>query len=61
MLKYEKAQEIIYNKYSESFKIYLEQNVRQDLEKLKGTELLAMLIKKWQNHEIMVKWMKSFF
>jgi hypothetical protein len=32
IFKYDKAQEILYNKYSESIKAFLEQDVKADLD-----------------------------
>lgn len=32
MIKYDRAQEMLYNKFSESIKLYLEQDVKSDLE-----------------------------
>lgn len=61
IFKYDRAQEILYNKYSESIKAFLEQDVKADLEQLQGAELLLMLNRKWEHHIIMVKWMQSFF
>lgn len=52
---------MLYEKYSESIRIYLEANVKKDLDNLGGPELLQALNQKWQDHQIMVKWMRSFF
>jgi hypothetical protein len=52
---------MLYLKYSESIRAYLEANVRRDLETLHGNALLARLNKRWADHEIMVKWMRAFF
>ena len=60
-VKYDQAQKILYGKYTESIKQYLEENVKSDLEKLYGQELLIKLDKKWADHQIMVKWMQKFF
>ena len=35
--------------------------MRKDLEKMSGTALLAELVNRWADHEIMVKWMRAFF
>lgn len=60
-LKYSHSQQILYGKYTESIREYLEQNVKRDLEPLSGTTLLTQLCKKWADHVIMVKWMRAFF
>ena len=60
-IKYEHAQQILYSKYTESIKEYLEQNVKQDLQSLHGTALLTALNSRWEDHKIMVKWMRAFF
>jgi len=52
---------MLYGRYTDSIKVYLEANVRKDLEQMHGTELLAELNKRWADHEIMVKWMRAFF
>jgi hypothetical protein len=35
-VKYDQAQKILYGKYTESIKQYLEENVKSDLDKLYG-------------------------
>ena len=60
-VKYERAQELLYGRYGESIRGYLEANVRRDLEALHGAALLTQLNKRWADHEIMVKWMRAFF
>ena len=60
-IKYDQAQKILYTKYSQSIKDYLETHVKRDLETQSGPELLIRLDKRWKDHQIMVKWMKFFF
>ena len=60
-VKYDRAQEILYNKFSESIRRFLEVHVKKDLESLQGAELLQKLTTKWADHQIMVKWMRTFF
>ena len=60
-IKYDQAQKILYSKYSQSIKDYLETNVKKDLENTSGQELLRKLDKRWADHQIMVKWMRLFF
>lgn len=52
---------MLYGKYTESIRQYLDDNVKKDLEQLYGQELLIKLDKKWVDHQIMVKWMQKFF
>lgn len=52
---------MLYEKYTESIRDYLKDNIIPELRQLKGPELLTKLNKKWQDHEIMVKWMQRFF
>lgn len=52
---------MLYEKYSDTFREYLKENIIGDLKQLKGTELLERLNKRWADHEIMVKWMQKFF
>ena len=60
-VKYDRAQEILYGKFSESIRTYLEKNVLPDLQALHGNELLTLLNTKWKDHQVMVKWMRAFF
>ena len=52
---------MLYEKYTESIRDYLKENIIPELRQLRGPELLIRLNKKWQDHEIMVKWMQRFF
>lgn len=65
-LKQENIQQSLYQKYSDSIKLYLERDVLPELQKLAqredgGEELLEKLHVKWANHGIMVRWMQRFF
>ena len=48
---------MLYEKYSESIRNYLKDNIVGQLKASKGVELLTKLVSKWKDHEIMVKWM----
>ena len=52
---------MLYEKYSESIRNYLNDNIIGQLRQTKGIELLQKLVSKWKDHEIMVKWMQRFF
>ena len=56
-LKYEPVQANLYDRYSKSIRQYLEENVAANIKNERGVEVLTSLNKKWQDHEIMVKWM----
>jgi cullin 1 len=60
-LKYEQAQSILYQKYTQSIKDYLNNNVVDELKRQNGPELLIILNKRWADHEITVNWMQKFF
>ena len=47
----------LYDRYTKEIKGYLEQQVRPRLEPLSGIELLKELELRWQNHQVMVRWM----
>ena len=60
-LKFEHAQRILYDKYTESIRDYLRTNIVDDLKKLNGPELLKQLTLRWADHVVMVNWMQKFF
>ena len=46
-LKFEHAQRMLYEKYTESIRDYLKENIIPELRQLRGPELLIRLNKKW--------------
>lgn len=60
-LKHDTVQQQLYQKYTESINVYLQQNILPELQKLHNDDLLEALGRKWANHEVMVRWMQRFF
>lgn len=53
--------EQLYKRYTVAIQEYVKREVIPALEKKTGFDLLAELLKRWQNHKIYVKWMEKFF
>uniref|UniRef100_A0A7S1G733 Cullin family profile domain-containing protein n=1 Tax=Bicosoecida sp. CB-2014 TaxID=1486930 RepID=A0A7S1G733_9STRA len=51
----------LYERHGETVATYLRNNVLPALERQHDTFLLQELVKRWQNHEVMNKWLFKFF
>lgn len=51
----------LYEAYRATFRDYLRMQVLPDLQSKHDSRLLLTLTRVWQNHQIMVKWMRAFF
>lgn len=51
----------LYDAYRATFRDYLRMQVLPDLQSKHDSRLLQTLTRVWQNHQIMVKWMRAFF
>lgn len=53
--------EQLYERHGATFDAYLEHNVLPSLERAHDEFFLQELVKRWQNHKLMNKWMSRFF
>uniref|UniRef100_K3WHJ4 Cullin family profile domain-containing protein n=2 Tax=Peronosporomycetes TaxID=3418804 RepID=K3WHJ4_GLOUD len=53
--------EQLYERHGSTFDTYLENNVLPSLERAHDEFFLQELVKRWQNHKLMNKWMTRFF
>jgi cullin 1 len=53
--------EELYHRHGSTFEEYLKVSVVPVLRVKHGSELLNELIVRWENHKVMIKWMKLFF
>ncbi|KAF1333797.1 Cullin protein 1, partial [Globisporangium splendens] len=53
--------EQLYERHGSTFDTYLESNVLPSLERAHDEFFLQELVKRWQNHKLMNKWMTRFF
>ena len=53
--------EQLYSKYREAFSLYVSQQVLPSLREHSDETLLKQLIKRWDNHKLMVRWLSRFF
>lgn len=51
----------LYEAYRSTFRDYLKMQVLPELQVKRDSGLLQALTRVWQNHQIMVKWMRAFF
>ncbi|XP_052193381.1 cullin-1-like [Diospyros lotus] len=51
----------LYNKYREVFEEYISSMVLPSLRDKHDEDMLRELVKRWKNHEVMVRWMSRFF
>lgn len=51
----------LYERHGQTFDAYLAQQVLPSLEKAHDEVFLSELVKRWQNHKLMNKWMSRFF
>ncbi|XRB06435.1 cullin 1 [Pycnococcus provasolii] len=51
----------LYERYRESFNVYLSTQVMPALRNLRDEHMLHELVKRWDNHKIMVRWLSRFF
>ncbi|KAL7123841.1 hypothetical protein ABFS83_14G009800 [Erythranthe nasuta] len=51
----------LYDKYRESFEEYITSTVLPSLREKHDEFMLRELVKRWQNHKIMVRWLSRFF
>ncbi|OMJ91564.1 hypothetical protein SteCoe_5815 [Stentor coeruleus] len=51
----------LYNYYKKIITDYTEKVVKRELLQLRGEELLKKLLLRWQNHKMLVYWMRKFF
>ena len=51
----------LYERYREAFNDYIEECVLPALREKKGEYMLKELVRRWDNHKIMVRWLSRFF
>ena len=51
----------LYGRYRETFNEYLSRTVLSSLDKKMDETMLKELVRRWENHKIMVRWMSRFF
>lgn len=54
-------QEKLYEKYKLWIRRYLESRVVESIREKHGVELLMELVKRWENHKIIIRWLKKLF
>eukprot|EP00361_Fabrea_salina_P007359 CAMPEP_0202440492 /NCGR_PEP_ID=MMETSP1345-20130828/36726_1 /ASSEMBLY_ACC=CAM_ASM_000843 /TAXON_ID=342563 /ORGANISM="Fabrea Fabrea salina" /LENGTH=737 /DNA_ID=CAMNT_0049055097 /DNA_START=1 /DNA_END=2214 /DNA_ORIENTATION=+ len=53
--------ELLYNYYIDTIKNYTIENVKKSLSEQTGETFLSNLVKRWENHKILVYWMRKIF
>ncbi|DBA74791.1 TPA: Cullin-1 [Trebouxia sp. C0005] len=53
--------EQLYNRYRDCFSLYITEKVLPALKDKKDEYLLKELLKRWDNHKVMVRWLSRFF
>ena len=53
--------DVLYERYTDTIKSYLTNIVYEDLNKRVGDDLLKEFNRRWQMHNVMVRWMRHFF
>ena len=51
----------LYERYREAFNAYITSDVLPALREKQGEYMLKELVKRWDNHKIMVRWLSRFF
>ena len=51
----------LYERYREAFNAYIISDVLPALREKQGEYMLKELVKRWDNHKIMVRWLSRFF
>lgn len=51
----------LYDRYQHTFEEYLRDSVMPALQEKHGEPMLKELVKRWENHKVMVRWLSRFF
>lgn len=51
----------LYDRYNSTFEHYLQHSVMPSLRQKHGEPMLKDLVKRWENHKVMVRWLSRFF
>lgn len=53
--------EQLYNRYKEAFEVYVQERVLPALKRHSNEVLLKEMLRRWDNHKLMVRWLSRFF